>query len=300
MDNDANDLTLASYVRHLRLKKRSPRTIVGYTESLGQLAAFHDDDLLELGRKHLEDFLLDITEPDGRALKASTAMVRYRDLRAFYNWAVKEELIDSSPMAKVPAPEVVDDPPPVVPDDDLRQLLAGCAGKDFDARRDTAIIRIWCEPGSPRVAEMAGLTVDAVDLRHDQITMRGKGGKLRTIPFGAATGQAIDRYLRERRKHRDASRFEQMFLGARGKPLSPSGLYQMLERRCAQVGLSRIHPHQLRHTAAHAWADAEGSEADAMSLFGWLSPEMPRRYGRSAQLERAQRAARRKSLGDRL
>lgn len=298
---DDNDLTLASYQRMLRLKKRSPKTIVGYLDSLNQLAAFHDgEDLLELKREQLEDFLLDLTDPDGRGLAGSTALVRYRDMRAFYNWAVTEELIDASPMARVVAPTVVDDPPAVVPDDVLRQLIKGCAGTDFEARRDTAIIRLWCEPGSPRVSEMAGLTVETVDLRHDQITMRGKGGKLRTVPFGAATGQALDRYLRERRKHRDARRFESLWLGSRGKPLSPSGLYQMLERRCRNVGLDRIHPHQLRHTAAHAWADAEGSEADAMSLFGWSSPEMPRRYGRSAQLERAQRAARRKSLGDRL
>jgi site-specific recombinase XerD len=298
---DPNELTLASYERNLRLKNRSPKTVIGYLDSLGQLAAFHDgQDLLDLDRKQLEDFLLDITDPGGRGLTATTAMVRYRDMRAFYNWAVAEELIDASPMARVPKPTVVDDPPAVVPDDDLRQLLAACAGKDFDDRRDTAIIRLWCEPGSPRAAEMAGLTVEAVDLRHDQITMRGKGGKLRTVPFGAATGQAIDRYLRARRGHRDAHRYDRLWLGSRGKPLSPSGLYQMLERRCAQAGLDRIHPHQLRHTAAHVWADADGSEADAMALFGWTSPEMPRRYGRSAQLERAQRAARRRSLGDRL
>lgn len=298
---DANELTLSSYRRELTRRQRSPRTIQGYLDSLAQLAAFHDDaDLLELTRRQVEDFLLDITAPDGRALKASTALVRHRDLRAFYNWAIKEEIIDVSPMAKLSAPTVVDDPPPVVADDDLRQLLAACAGKDFEARRDTAIIRIWCEAGSPRVSEMAGMTEASVDLKHDQITLRGKGNKLRTFPFGASTGQALERYLRERAKHRDVRRFDRLWLGARGKPLSASGLYQMLERRCEQVGLARIHPHQLRHTAAHAWADSEGSDGDAMALFGWVSPEMPRRYGRSAQAERARRSARRRSLGDRL
>lgn len=298
---DANELTLSSYRRELTRRNRSPRTIQGYLDSLAQLATFHDGiDLLELTRLQVEDFLLDITSPDGRALKASTAAVRHRDLRAFYNWAIKEEILDVSPMAKLSAPTVVDDPPPVVLDDDLRQLLAACAGKDFEARRDTAIIRIWCEAGSPRVSEMAGMTEASVDLKHDQITLRGKGNKLRTFPFGASTGQALERYLRERAKHRDAKRFDRLWLGARGKPLSASGLYQMLERRCEQAGLARIHPHQLRHTAAHAWADSEGSDGDAMALFGWISPEMPRRYGRSAQAERARRSARRRSLGDRL
>lgn len=298
---DANDLTLASYRRELNRLNRSDRTVQGYLDSLNQLAAFHDGaDLLELTRTQVEDFLLNLTAPEGRALKASTAAVRHRDLRAFYNWAVREEIVDVSPMAKVRAPTVVDDPPAVIPDDDLRQLLAACAGKGFEERRDLAIIRIWCEPGSPRVSEMASLTLDSIDLRHDLITVRGKGNRLRSFPFGASTGQAIDRYVRERAKHRDAKRFSQMWLGARGKPLTASGLYQMLERRCEQAGLPRIHPHQLRHTAAHVWSDNDGSEADAMSLFGWVSPEMPRRYGRSAKAARAQRAAKRRSLGDRL
>lgn len=300
--DDANELTTSSYRRELLRRNRSPRTIQGYLDSIRQLADFHDGaDLLELTRTQLEDFLLDLTSPDGRALKASTAAVRHRDLRAFYNWAIREELIDISPMTRLAAPTVVDDPPPVVADSDLRKLLAMCAGKDFDARRDTAIIRIWCEPGSPRVSEMASLKPASVDLRNDTITLRGKGGRVRSFPFGTATGQAIERYLRERTKHRDAQRLnDALWLGARGKPLTASGLYQMLERRCEQAGLPRIHPHQLRHTAAHVWADSGGSDGDAMALFGWVSAEMPRRYGRSAQAERAQRSAKRRSLGDRL
>jgi site-specific recombinase XerD len=296
-----NDLTLASYLRELRQKRRSPRTVSTYVESLTDFTRFIDgEDLLAVERRQIEDYLFDLTDPDSRALAAGTAMLRFRDLRAFYNWAVREEILDVSPMAKVSAPKVVDDPPQVVHDDDLRRLLAGCAGKDFEARRDTAIIRIWCEPGSPRVSEMAGLDLDSVDMRRDQITMRGKGGKLRTIPFGAATGQAIDRYLRERRKQRGAARHQDMWLSSRGTPMTRSGLYQMLRRRAGQAGLEPIHPHQLRHTAAHVWAADGGSESDAMALFGWSSMEMPRRYGRSAQVERAQHSARRRSLGDRL
>ena len=294
---DPNGMTWASYERNLRIKKRSPRTIQGYQEAVDQLVDFHDgEDLLELTREQIEAYLLDVMERHS----VSTAANRHRSLRAFYNWAVAEELLTASPMTRIPAPAVPVEPVPVVPDDILIKLLRACAGTDYDARRDTAIIRLWCEPGSPRVSEMAGLTLDDLDLRHDQIRILGKGSKVRVIPFGAKTGQALDRFLRVRRNHRDAKRYEHLWLASRGKPLSASGLYQMLERRCVEAGIDRIHPHQLRHTAAHVWADSEGSEADAMVLFGWSSPEMPRRYGASAKVERAQRAARRISPADRI
>jgi len=51
--------------------------------------------------------------------------------------------------------------------------------------------------------------------------------------------------------------------------------------------------------AFYNWADSGGSEGDAMALFGWASSEMPRRYGASAKVERAQRASKRISPADR-
>lgn len=300
---DPNEITIASYKRHLKIKGRSQRTAQNYEEAIRQLAHHHRDaDVLELSRKDVEDYLLAVQAIPPRAGRTSSTTVvnRYRALRALYNWALREELIDVSPMVRIPEPAVPDRPIPVVPDDALVKLLRACMGTDYDARRDTAIIRLWCEPGSPRVAEMAGITVDDLDMHHDQVTLHGKGGKVRVIPFGAKTGQALDRFLRVRRKHPLAKRYEQLWLGGRDKPLTPSGLQQMLERRCDRAGIAYIHPHQLRHTAAHVWADSGGGDGDAMALFGWTSPEMPRRYGRSAQVERAQRAARRRSLGDRL
>ena len=45
----------------------------------------------------------------------------------------------------------------------------------------------------------------------------------------------------------------------------------MLERRCAQAGLVKVHPHQFRHTAAHTWLAAGGSEVSAMRNFGWAA-----------------------------
>lgn len=287
---------LAAYRRALRARNRSRLTIANYEETIGQLADHHGgDDVLELARSHIEDYIGEVLEQHA----SSTAAARFRVLRAFYNWAVKEELIEVSPMRGMSEPSVTQVPVAVVPDDDLRALLRACAGKDFEARRDTCVIRLFCEPGSPRVAEMAGILVDDLDMRRDQVRVHGKGDKDRDIPFGPKTGQALDRYLAMRRRHRLATRPE-LWLGTRGQPLTASGIQQMLHRRSEQAGLKPIHPHQLRHTAAHVWHDQGGSEADAMALFGWSSPDMPRRYGASARVDRAQRAARRATMADRL
>jgi site-specific recombinase XerD len=296
VNDDVNDLTFRSWERTLRAANRSELTIRSYRQAFDDLAAHHQGrDVSELTKADIEDYL---TAALGR-LKATTVAIRYRSLRAFYNWATSEEIVAVSPMARVREPKVADDPPAVLSDEALKALLKACAGSRFEDRRDTAILRLFCEPGSPRVAEMAGIMREDVDMRRDVVKVTGKGDKTRTIPFGVKTGQALDRYLRARAKHKDAAAAA-LWLGVKRTALTASGITQMLARRAEQAGIGHIHPHQLRHTAAHAWMDTDGSEGDAMELFGWSSAEMPRRYGRAARTSRAHRAAKRKSLGDRL
>jgi integrase len=59
-------------------------------------------------------------------------------------------------MARMKPPVVPDKPIPVVPEDALRRLLAACAGKGFEARRDTALITFLLDTRARR-GEVAGL-----------------------------------------------------------------------------------------------------------------------------------------------
>jgi site-specific recombinase XerD len=64
---------------------------------------------------------------------------RHKALRILYRWLQEEDEINQNPMARVKPPIVPEQPVPVVPEDRLRRLLAACAGKTFDDRRDTEI-----------------------------------------------------------------------------------------------------------------------------------------------------------------
>jgi integrase len=90
-----------------------------------------------------------------------------------------------------------------------------------------------------------------------------------------------------------------LWLGPKGA-LGDSGIAQMLARRCDLAGVPHINPHRFRHTWAHLFRAEGGAEGDLMYLAGWTSTEMAHRYGRSAAMERAQDAARRIHIGDRV
>jgi site-specific recombinase XerC len=88
---------------------------------------------------------------------------------------------------RTPAPG--DPETPVLSDEDLRDLLATCAGTDFTARRDTAIIMLFLD-GGLRLSELANLQVTDVDLRDRIVYVMGKasrrsGPRHRAVPSGS-------------------------------------------------------------------------------------------------------------------
>jgi site-specific recombinase XerC len=69
---------------------------------------------------------------------------------------------------------------PVIDREDVRKLLGACAGRAFEDRRDTAIIRMFIGTGA-RLAEVANLRVDDLDLDHREANVVGKGRRFRTL-----------------------------------------------------------------------------------------------------------------------
>lgn len=299
---------LADWERFLKAANKRPRTIISY---LQVMLAFNDwlddqdlgDDAGDVVIEDIEDYLIEVRE----RTSAANEKKHYASMKQFWRWLTEvEKEIDASPMEGLPCPFVPEKPVPVIPDDQLVTLLRVCAGKSFDDRRDTAIVRLFVDTGL-RVGELAGLTVDGVDQlgrptgldwRYNVAHVVGKGDRARPVPFGDKTTSALRSYLRRRAMHEHA-KLPALFIGRFGG-LTESGVFQMLERRCDEAGIPPINPHRFRHTFAHRWKRAGGAEYDLMLIMGWETAEMARRYGKSAAVESAAAAHKRLSLGDQI
>jgi site-specific recombinase XerD len=289
----------------LRADGYADNTVKAYQKAVRSLAEWlaerHPEvGPVELERRHIRGWLVQVRENHS----SNTARGWFAGVRHFCRWLQSEGETEEDATAGIRTPAPGDPETAVLSDKDLRALLATCAGTDFTARRDTAIIMLLLDAGL-RLSELAGLQVADVDLRDRIVYVAGKasrrsGPRHRAVPLGVNAARALDRYLRERRRHPYADT-PRLWLGSRGRPaLAADGVDAMLKRRGADAGIRDLHPHAFRHTWAHAFRAAGGNEGDLMLLGGWRSRAMLDRYGKAAAADRAAEAYRRLSLGDRI
>ncbi len=285
-----------SFERYLLAQNRSPQTIRTYRESVLALTRYLGDawpDPFAVTRADIERFFGETL----RARTPRTAITYYRGLRCYYRYLTEElEPEAINPMARVRSPRLPDDTAPVLTEAQIQALLKACAGSDFEARRDLAIMRLFLDTGMRR-RELAALRMGDVDFQLNTAVVLGKGSKVRVCPFGRKTALALDRYLRVRARHKDAA-LDALWIGKQGE-LGTERVSRIMGERAEQAGVAGIHSHLFRHTFAHLWLEAGGQEGDLMMLGGWTSRETMGRYAKRLAADRAREAHRRLSLGDR-
>jgi site-specific recombinase XerD len=257
---------ISSFRLYLAAGGKAAKTVRTYTEAVQWFAAARlrreagRADWEEVRKQDVQEWMVWLL---GRYSPAY-ASNQFRALQQFFKWLAAEEEIPD-PMAGLRPPRVPDKPVPVFAGQELPRLERACVGRSFQQRRDAAVIAVFQATGM-RLSELAGIRYDPddsrrsdIDLWQREITVRGKGGKTRTVKIGYDAARSLDRYIRVRARHAQAYR-PQLWLGINNRgPMTASGIYQVIARRGRECGIE-VFPHRFRHHFSHTWLDRGGAE----------------------------------------
>ena len=177
---------------------------------------------------------------------------RISALRSFYKFLVRENILDTSPLAKVRSPKLEKKLPGFLDEVEIDELLALPDSKPL-GRRDQAVLELLYATGC-RVSELVGLTLERLDLSNRFVILLGKGNKERLVPLGNTCCAALAAYypfrLELMQKYR-AEQHDQVFVNSRGGPLTDRSVRRILDKYISQLALRKqVSPHTIRHTFA--------------------------------------------------
>ena len=272
-----DDPLITRYLEYVRVQKRlAERTVTLYSldmERLARCAAAAGVALVDVSHAQVRRWVAQM-HSQGRSPRGIALILS--GWRGFYTWLGREGLIASNPVQDVHAPKAAKPLPKALSVDDAVQLAAfhDDSAAPWQETRDAAIVELLYG-GGLRVGELVGLDVQAgaqargwLDLDAGEAHVLGKGSKRRSVPIGAKAVAAVSAWLAIRDQPLRAPQAA-LFVGRSGTRLSAQSVWQRLQRRSQQAGLSTpVHPHMLRHSFASHVLQSSGDLRAVQELLG--------------------------------
>ncbi|ODR96986.1 recombinase XerC [Methyloceanibacter superfactus] len=257
---DVDRAVNAWFVYLMTERQLAAHTVEAYRRDLGQFLSFlagHFDRQPDL------KLLLSLTARDVRSF---LAMRRAKDvgsrslartlsaLRMFYRFLERRGLGKNDAIRAVSLPKLPHSVPKPLTASKATALVNGADVAAPDApewilARDTAVLTLLYGSGL-RISEALSLRAKEAPVKgRDMLRVTGKGSKTRVVPVLPVTRQAIEHYLKLCPAKLGPD--DPLFIGARGKQLSPRIIQLRMARARAALGLPETAtPHALRHSFA--------------------------------------------------
>jgi integrase/recombinase XerD len=228
--------------------RRAPKTVEAYRRDLTHFARWLAAPPAPATTAQLEQYVAQL-RADG--LAPATVARRIAALRAFYRHLALLGTRADNPAAELTPPRRARKLPRTLSPGEVERLIDAAEGTTPRALRDSAIVELLYGAGL-RVSELVGLHRSSVELDERIVRCIGKGDKERVVPVGRPAVEALRRYLSRGRPHLDRRHRHELFLNAKGGPLTRAGVFLILRTVAAKAGLEpeRVHPHLLRHSFA--------------------------------------------------
>jgi site-specific recombinase XerD len=255
------------FLEYIEIEKgRSLKTVENYDHYLTRFLNFSKNDKpASVTDSSVREFHLWLnrqsagnSKATGETLSKKTQNYYLIALRAFLKYLARQNVKSLSPerieLAKVPQRQL-----DLITRAELGKLLNSPNGSDLKDLRDKAILELLFSTGL-RVTELCSLTSD-IDLTSEELSIRGKGGKVRVVFISDEAKNAVKKYLNSRKDMSDAL-FVQM--SKEKGALTRRSIERIVKQHAILAGISKkVTPHVMRHMFA---TDLLSNGADLRSV----------------------------------
>jgi site-specific recombinase XerD len=258
------------FLQHLEIEKgRSLKTIRNYEHYLDRFLAWAD-------KKNPEDITDDLVreyrlwlnrQDSGKktngykdTLKKKTQNYYLIALRSFLKYIRRRGLDTLSPDA-IDLAKVGERSIDLISSEELKRLIAAPTaqnkngGDDLKALRDKALMELLFSTGL-RVSELCALPRE-IDMSQDELSVRGKGDKVRVVFLSPEAKAAVKNYLAKRKDLDDALFVQDSPRASRAGTkdsslrLTPRSVERIVKHYAIKAGISKkVTPHVIRHSFA--------------------------------------------------
>lgn len=247
------------YLEYLEIEKnKSPKTLENYGRYLDRFLQFAKiDDINQLSEELIRKyrlFLNRLQSTKGESLKKVTQNYHIIAIRNFLKYLAKTG-VKTVPAERVELGKQEDREVTFLQSDELARLFDAPKGTNLDTLRDKAILTMLFSTGM-RVSELCSLNRDEIDLKRGELSVRGKGSKIRLVFISDDTRKNIQTYL-QKRPDVDTALFIRIpktktFSKDSDLRLTPRSVQRIIKKYSIRAGIvgKKISPHTLRHSFA--------------------------------------------------
>ena len=268
----ARDGLVEEFLRYLEVERNaSPRTLRIYRDALRN---FREEskapDWRQCTAQHFRDYLFELMK---RKQARSYIRLQFSSLRSFYRYLLARNRLTKDPVREVQLPKMEKRLPLVLTQAQVNELLRAPlrvkkpkSAPIWMPERDAAIMEVFYSSGL-RLAELASLNVNDLDLYTESVRVLGKGRKERVCPVGAPALEAVSRYRAAANVHSGP-----LFLNKARRRISSRSIWLILKRylRYTSIPIS-VSPHKLRHSFATHLLDNGADLRSVQALLGHAS-----------------------------
>ena len=260
------------FLEYIEIEKgRSVNTVENYDRYLTRFLGFiKKDSPSDITDTSVREFRLWLNRQssgnltkNGETLSKKTQNYYLIALRAFLKYLARQE-VKTLPAERIELAKTNERSLDLITSYELNRLMQAPDGNDIKSLRDKAILELLFSTGL-RVSELCSLSRD-MDLRSDEISIRGKGGKVRVVFLSDDSKRNVKKYL-DARKDMEDGLFVKVGSEINSKktgPLTRRSIERIVKHYAIKAGISKkVTPHVIRHCFA---TDLLSNGADLRSV----------------------------------